>query len=54
MVKLAGRVVILLAASVATQRCGSRLSPWLRRSTTIFITTFAVVYGVYLLLGHTK
>lgn len=52
--KLGAQALALLAASVLTQHYGSRLTPWIRRSSTILITTFAVVYGVYLLLAHTK
>ncbi|CAN0169464.1 unnamed protein product, partial [Hapterophycus canaliculatus] len=52
--KLAALAFVLMAASAVTQHYGSRLTPWIRRSSTIMITTFAVVYGVYLLLAHTK
>lgn len=52
--KLAALAFALLAASVLTQYYGSRLTPWIRRSSAILITTFAVVYGIYLLLAHTK
>lgn len=53
-VKLAALALALMAASAVTQHYGNRLTPWIRRSSTILITTFAVVYGVYLLLAHTK
>ncbi|CAM9094798.1 unnamed protein product [Ascophyllum nodosum] len=45
---------VLMVVSMATQLYGSRLSPWLRRSVTILISTFAVVYGMYLVLENTK
>lgn len=53
-VKLAALGLALIAASAFTQRYGSRFPPWMRRSATILITSFAVVYSVYLLLAHTK
>ena len=52
--KLAALAFALMAASAITQHYGNRLTPWIRRSSTILITTFAVVYGIYLLLAHTK
>ncbi|CAB1098159.1 GT48 [Ectocarpus sp. CCAP 1310/34] len=52
--KLAALALALMAASMLTQHYGNRLTPWIRRSSTILITTFAVVYGIYLLLAHTK
>ncbi|CAN0060960.1 unnamed protein product, partial [Ectocarpus sp. 13 AM-2016] len=52
--KLAGLALALMAASMLTQHYGNRLTPWIRRSSTILITTFAVVYGIYLVLAHTK
>ncbi|CAN0368133.1 unnamed protein product, partial [Ectocarpus fasciculatus] len=52
--KLAALALALMAASMLTQHYGNRLTPWIRRSSTILITAFAVVYGIYLLLAHTK
>lgn len=52
--KLAALALALMAASMLTQHYGNRLTPWIRRSSKILITAFAVVYGIYLLLAHTK
>lgn len=51
---LVGLALLLLAASILTQRYGARFPPWIRRSATILITSFAVVYGLELLLAHAK
>lgn len=52
--KLFGQGLALIGAYFITQCYGTTFSPWLRRSATILITSFAVVYGVFLLLAHTK
>lgn len=54
MAKMLGVALTPMVASAINRRCGPRFSPWLRRSSTIFITSFAVVYCAYHMVARAK
>ncbi|CAM9694747.1 unnamed protein product [Discosporangium mesarthrocarpum] len=44
----------MLLGHYITDKCGGSMSPWLRRSSKLVISSFALIYGAILLCTHTK